>query len=92
MCIILKLFFTGRFKLVSTLMYVFMGWIIVFAMEPFINNFAIEGLLWLFAGGLAYTIGAALYAMKTIKFNHAVFHVFVVAGSLCHIVAVLKYV
>ena len=90
--IILKIFFTGKYKLISTLMYVFMGWVIVFAIKPLINNLAVEGLLWLFVGGIAYTIGAILYSIKKVKLNHAIFHVFVFIGSACHFVAVYFYV
>ncbi len=90
--IILKLFFTGKYKLISTLMYVFMGWIIVFAIKPLINNFSSDGLLWLVAGGMAYTIGAILYSIKKIKFNHAIFHILVLIGSVCHFVSVFLYV
>jgi hemolysin III len=90
--IILKLFFTGRYKLVSTLMYVFMGWLIIFAINPLINNLSSDGLFWLVVGGIAYTVGAILYAIKKIKFNHAIFHVFVLAGSTCHFVSVFFHV
>ncbi len=90
--ITLKLFFTGRFDVLSTIMYVFMGWIIIFAIKPLMNNLAPEGLNWLFAGGVAYTVGAILYSIKKIKFNHAIFHVFVLAGSFCHFMAVYFYV
>lgn len=88
----LKLFFTGRFKLVSTSMYLAMGWIMVFAIKPLARNLDTEGLYWLIAGGLAYTIGAILYSIKSIKMNHAIFHLFVLAGSACHVAAVLFYV
>lgn len=90
--IILKLFFTGRYKLLSTFMYVFMGWIIIFAIDPLINNLSPDGLFWLVTGGIAYTIGAVLYAIKKIKYNHAIFHVFVLIGSACHFVSVFFYV
>ncbi|MBE9568066.1 MAG: hemolysin III family protein [Proteobacteria bacterium] len=90
--IVLKLFFTGRFTLLSTLMYVFMGWIIVFAIDPLVANLPPGGLYWLIAGGLAYTLGAVLYAIKKIKFNHAIFHIFVLLGSFCHFIAVYSYV
>jgi len=90
--IILKLFFTGKYKLISTLMYVFMGWVIIFAIKPLINNLSSDGLLWLVAGGMSYTIGAILYSIKKIKFNHAIFHVFVFIGSISHFVAVFFYV
>jgi len=90
--IILKLFFTGRYNVLSTLMYVFMGWIIVFAISPLINNLSSGGLYWLFAGGVAYTTGAILYSIKEIPFNHAIFHLFVLLGSFCHFVSVYRYV
>jgi hemolysin III len=90
--IILKLFFTGRYNLISTIMYVLMGWVIVFVIKPLINNLPLEGLLWLFAGGISYTIGAILYSIKKIKFNHAIFHMFVLMGSFCHFMSVFFYV
>jgi len=90
--VILKLFFTGRYNLASTIMYVLMGWIIVFALKPLINNLPVEGLGWLVAGGIAYTAGAILYSIKKIKFNHAIFHVLVLTGSFCHFMSVFFYV
>ncbi len=90
--IILKLFFAGEYNLISTIMYVLMGWIIIFAIKPLIDNLPLDGLLWLFAGGISYTIGAILYSIKKIKFNHAIFHIFVLIGSFCHFTAVFFYV
>jgi len=90
--IVLKLFFTGRFNVISTLMYVFMGWMIVFAITPLIDSLSTQGLFWLFAGGVAYTTGAILYSIKKIKFNHAIFHMFVLLGSACHFISVYFYV
>jgi len=90
--IVLKLFFTGKYNLISTLMYVLMGWIIVFAIKPLINNLSSEGLFWLVAGGMAYTTGAISYSIKKIKFNHAIFHLFVLIGSSSHFMAVYFYV
>ena len=90
--IILKLFFTGRFKLLSTLMYVFMGWMIVFAIKPLMADLPAAGLQWLVGGGIAYTVGAVLYSIKKIKFNHAIFHLFVLLGAFCHFMAVYFYV
>jgi len=90
--IVLKLFFTGRYELVSTLMYVFMGWIIVFAISPLIDKLPPDGLFWLVAGGIAYTVGAILYGIKKIKFNHAIFHIFVLIGAFFHFIAVYFYV
>jgi hemolysin III len=90
--IILKLFFTGRFNLFSTLMYVFMGWVIVFAIKPLMAALSDVAIFWLFAGGIAYTLGAAFYAIKKMPFGHAVFHFFVLAGSACHFIAVYWYI
>ena len=65
-------------------MYVLMGWVIVIAFKPLVNSMETAGLMWLIAGGLAYTIGAILYQIKGLKFNHAIFHLFVLVGSACH--------
>jgi hemolysin III len=90
--IIFKIFFTGRFDIVSTIAYVAMGWLVIFAINPLMNNLPINGLFWLFLGGVFYTIGAIIYAIKRIKFNHAIFHVFVLLGSISHFFAVFFYV
>lgn len=90
--IVLKLFFTGRYELLSTLMYVFMGWIVIFVLKPLINNLPMAGLVWLVAGGMSYTVGAIIYSIKKISFNHSIFHIFVLAGSFCHFMAVYYYV
>lgn len=88
----IKLFFTGRFKIISTLMYVFMGWMIVFSFSDLQENISKEGINWLIAGGIAYTVGAILYSIKKIPFNHAIFHIFVLLGTLCHFISIYKYV
>lgn len=90
--VVLKIFFTGRFGVVSTLMYVLMGWIIVFAINDLTRQLSPEGLFWLVAGGISYTLGAVLYAIKKIKFNHAIFHTFVLMGSISHFIAVYFYI
>jgi hemolysin III len=73
-------------------MYVLMGWQIVFVIKPLIENLATEGLQLLFAGGVFYTIGAVIYSIKKIKFNHAIFHVFVLVGSICHFASIYFYI
>lgn len=90
--IILKLFFTGRYQLLSTIMYVAMGWIIVFAINPLMQNLSSEGLTWLFAGGISYTIGAILFMLKRIPFNHAIFHIFVLLGTFAHFMSIYFYI
>ena len=89
--VILKLFFTGKFDKLSTIMYVLMGWQIVFAINPLIENLAPQGLFWLFLGGVLYTVGAILYSIKKIPYNHAIFHVFVLLGSFSHIISIYFY-
>lgn len=90
--IILKLFFTGRFKVISTAMYVLMGWLIVFYFQDLTASLHEKGVFYLILGGVLYTIGAILYSIKKIKFNHAIFHFFVLAGSFCHFLSIYLYV
>ena len=87
-----KLFFTGRFKLVSTLVYVAMGWLVLVAIRPVMA--ALDGWTfgWLLAGGCAYTVGTLFYHRPRLPYSHAVWHLFVVAGSLCHYIAVMAQV
>ncbi len=90
--IALKIFYTGHFEILSTALYVLMGWAIVFAIKPLAANLDTGGLYWLIGGGVAYTVGAVLYAIKKIPFNHAIFHVLVLVGSACHFVSIYFYV
>ncbi len=90
--ITLKLYFTGRYDLVSTLMYLFMGWVIMFAVRPLVDAFSADGMVWLIAGGIAYTLGAVFYSIPRLPFGHAIFHLFVLGGSACHFVAVYFFV
>ena len=90
--IILKLFFTGKFKIVSTAMYVLMGWLIVFYFQELTAHLHEKGVFYLILGGVLYTIGAILYSIKKIKFNHAIFHFFVLAESFCHFLSIYLYV
>ena len=90
--IILKLFYFGKYDKLSTIMYVFMGWLALFAIKPLIENLSIEGLIWLLIGGIFYTIGAVLYSINKLHFNHAIFHVFVLLGSISHFVSIFFYV
>jgi len=85
--VVFKLFYTGRFKGLSTLIYVGMGWMAVLAIKPFLELVPMSTLLWLLAGGLAYTLGTVFYMSKRV-YAHAVWHAFVMIGSACHFVAV----
>lgn len=89
--IIFKFYYTGRFKLLSTISYIGMGWIVVIAIKPLINNLPFAGLMWLAAGGFFYTAGAVLYQIKKIPYNHAIFHFFVLIAWFCHFIVVYTY-
>ena len=89
--VILKFFYTGRFTVLSTIMYVFMGWIALFAINSLIANLEVGGILLLVVGGISYTIGGVLCSIEKLKFNHAIFHVFVLLGSICHFFSVFLY-
>ncbi|MFP4624269.1 MAG: PAQR family membrane homeostasis protein TrhA [Gemmatimonadota bacterium] len=84
----LKLVFIGRFKLVSTLVYVGMGWLILVAAVPVARALEPATIAWLVTGGLAYTAGTFFYMSRRVPYAHAVWHGFVLAGSVCHGVAV----
>ena len=89
--ITLKFFFIGKYRRLSTIMYVLMGWVILVAIKPLITSMETKGLIWLLTGGIAYSIGAILYQNKKLKFNHAIFHFFVLAGAACHYMVVYFY-
>ncbi len=90
--IVLKIFFTGRFDLLSTAMYVAMGWMILFFIQDFIEVLSAQAMGWLAAGGISYTLGAVLYSISRIPMGHALFHLFVVLGSLCHFICIYFFV
>ena len=82
-----KLFYTGRFKGLSTIVYLAMGWVSLVAIKTFLERVPTSTLWWLLAGGLAYTLGTVFY-MSRARHAHAIWHGFVLAGSACHFVAV----
>ena len=88
----LKIFFTGQFKILSTSMYVLMGWMVVFFIGPLMKALPSEGFMWLLIGGISYTVGAVLYSIKKIKLNHAIFHIFVLIGTICHFLSIYLYI
>ncbi len=87
--ILLKFWFVDHFQILSTTVYLLMGWLAVIAVRPLLEMVPTAGLLWLLAGGFFYTIGVVFYAWKRIPYNHVIWHVFVMAGSTCHYFAVL---
>ena len=90
--IVLKIFYTGRFRLASTIMYLLMGWVIIVAIKPLLQNLAPDGLWLLALGGLFYSVGAALYMIPKIPYNHAIFHLLVLLGSASHFLSIYYFV
>jgi hemolysin III len=89
--IVFKLFSTGRFRLFSTVLYLAMGWIAVVATRPLLANVDPTTLVWIVAGGIAYTAGTPFYHARY-RYSHAVWHGFVLLGSACHVIAVATQV
>jgi hemolysin III len=80
-----------RFPRLSVAVYILMGWMIVVAVKPLITHLPPGGLAWLAAGGLAYTGGTVFYGWGRLRYHHTIWHLFVLAGSVCHFIAVLRY-
>lgn len=90
--IVKKLWFRHRFPKLALFSYLAMGWLIVVAAPQMAEAIGSNGMAWLFAGGICYSVGAIFYAMERIPFNHAVWHVFVLGGGVCHFLGVVWYV
>ena len=80
-----------RYPKLTLSLYLAMGWLILIAVKPLWLRMPSEGLFWLFGGGIAYTVGVPFYAAKRIRYNHFVWHLFVIAGTACHFIAVLRF-
>jgi hemolysin III len=91
--VLVKTCFTGKKDhWLSTALYLFMGWLAVIAINPLLAALPLAGLGWLVAGGVSYTLGVVFFAWKRLPFNHAIWHLFVLGGSLCHVLAVALYI
>jgi hemolysin III len=91
--LVIKIFYTGKFDLISTLMYAVMGWMIVIRWQDLVDAIPSAALTLLLAGGISYTVGIVFYLIDTrIKFSHFIWHLFVMAGSLFHFIMIVKYV
>jgi hemolysin III len=87
-----KAIFGTRWPIVSTVIYLGMGWVVLVAAKPLVAHVPAGGIAWLVAGGIAYTAGIVFYAWTRLRYSHAIWHLFVLAGSACHYVAVARYV
>ncbi|MBT8258332.1 MAG: hemolysin III family protein [Bacteroidia bacterium] len=90
--ILLKIFFTGKYELFSTLLYLVMGWMVVFDFSMLVELMPTNGLIFLIAGGLSYTLGIVFYIFERIPFNHVIWHLFVLGGAVCHFFMIFLYV
>jgi hemolysin III len=89
--IVLKMGLGFRYPRLSTTVYLIMGWLIIVAVRPLYRAIGSSGMAWVAAGGASYTIGVYFYARDHLRFRHFVWHLFVLAGSACHLVAVARY-
>jgi hemolysin III len=91
--VVFKLFFyTHKMRFVGSMIYLAMGWIIIIAIRPLLQSVPAGGLYWLLAGGLAYSLGIVFYLQRKNRFNHVVWHLFVLAGAICHFFSIFLYV
>lgn len=90
--ILYKAFFLRRAVILSTLLYVGMGWIIVLAFKPLAESMIHGGVFWLVLGGILYTGGTVFYVWRKIRYHHAIWHLFVIGGTVCHFICILFYV
>ncbi|BBB92120.1 MAG TPA: hemolysin III family protein [Methylomusa anaerophila] len=90
--IVFQLFFARRFKLLSTICYLILGWFMVIAIKPLVAALPTAGLVWVIAGGILYTVGTIFYLARRIPYSHAIWHLFVLAGSASFFITVLCYV
>lgn len=90
--IVMKATLGIRWERLSTIVYLVMGWIGAIAIKPLLERVSPTGLLWLLAGGLAYTAGVVFFVVdQRVRYAHSIWHLFVATGSVCHVVAVLRY-
>ncbi len=89
--VIFKAIVAFRYPIISTAIYVAMGWLALIAVQPLWQRMPHQGFLWLLAGGLAYTGGVAFYAAKRVRYSHFAWHLCVLAGTTCHFFAVIWY-
>jgi len=89
--LILKIFFTGRFEIFSTLLYLVMGWLIIFDFSTLAERIG-SGIYYLYGGGAFYTIGIIFYLFERIPYNHVIWHLFVLGGAICHFLMIYWYV
>jgi hemolysin III len=89
---VFKVFFTGKYEYLSLILYISMGWIVVLDFSNLLKNISPDGLYYLITGGILYTVGTIFYAIHKIPYNHAIWHLFVLAGSIFHFFSILEVI
>ncbi|GAB4332435.1 MAG: hemolysin III family protein [Flammeovirgaceae bacterium] len=89
--IIFKIFFTGRFKILSTSIYGIMGWLVIFFIKPLLENLPDGAFFWLLLGGISYSIGIIFYLWEKLPYSHTIWHLFILGGSICHFFCIFLY-
>lgn len=89
--VIFKIFFTGRLEIISTILYLFLGWMVIFIIRPVTEGMSDTVLIWMIVGGISYTAGVIFYAWERLPFNHSIWHIFVLAGCMSHFMAIYYF-
>lgn len=89
---IIKIFFMGRLKRASLVSYVVMGWLAIIAIKPLYASLSLSGMYWLMAGGALYSLGVIFYKWEKLPYSHAIWHLFVMGGSICHFCCVMLFI
>ena len=90
--VIFKIMLTGKYRFLSTMTFLLMGWLCLIALKEMIAGIPFGGMLWLAGGGLLYTFGVVFYVWRSLPYNHAIWHLFVLGGAMCHFFSILFYV
>ena len=90
--IFIKLYYMDQFRKLSVAFYLIMGWLAIIAIKPLYDSLSLSGMYWLLGGGACYTIGVIFYKWRSLPFSHAIWHLLVLAGCICHFYCVLYYI
>lgn len=90
--VLFKIFLIGKYEFISMVIYISMGWMAIFFISDFVEKVPLGFLLWIFAGGLSYTVGTVFYLATKMRYHHFVWHIFVLMGSVCHYIGILFYI
>lgn len=90
--ILIKIYSIGKMRKLSLVFYLLMGWLIILAAKPLLNHAPMPLIYWILAGGACYSIGTIFFSLRKLKYSHAIWHLFVLGGSICHFYGIYEYV